>query len=228
MYAIHAALSHTAPVMLTQANRIMVTVYPLFSCPLFSSHLSSAFRSVCLSLSLYHPVTLLVVISLWAKQHLSVLRANRKETLQHSWVASRTDSWKENCETKQMHERKCQTLTNVKHTSLHSPSARIRIQSSKWVCLQSVCCWARLAQSPPLPLCLCLPGRPLKCKHVYLWVCLCLSFYPSITSCRSAAAAVRLQPYSRPSLSPLITIPISLSLSVMDLLAVLPPLWDEI
>lgn len=59
MHVMHAALSHTAPIVLTQADHIMsplVIGYPptsLIPSSLFSSHLSSAFLSVCLFLSPY-------------------------------------------------------------------------------------------------------------------------------------------------------------------------------
>lgn len=112
------------------------------------------------------------------------------------------------------------------NTRPHSPSASIRIQSSKWVCLQSVCCWVRQAQSLPFAsVYFCLAG--LRAASM----CICVCVYHSTPLSRHAALLLPQYACSRMpaplfiffSLPSSQSLSLSLFLSVIDLLAVLPP-----
>lgn len=126
------------------------------------------------------------------------------------------------------HIKECKNKNIKINTRLHSPPASVRIQSSKWVCLQSVCCWVRLAQSVPLL----LSTFAWQASELPACVLVCVSLCHSTPLSRHAAlllpqyACSRIPAplfiFSSPHHNPYL----SLFLSVMDLLAVLPPLSE--
>lgn len=114
MYAMHAALSHTAPITLTQADRItspLVTGYiphllyhPLS--PLFSSHLSSAFHSVNLSLCRSTTTSMLLCCWLWCQCEHPLKRSIYLFILCTKWEKTQISKHKQGEIHKQMHEHK--------------------------------------------------------------------------------------------------------------------------
>ena len=108
------------------------------------------------------------------------------------------------------------------NTRLHSPSASIRIQSSEWVCLRSVCCSVTAFASVYFWL------TGLRAASMCICVCVCVSCHSTLLS-RHAALLLPQYACSRIPAplfifsSPHHNLTLSLCLLVMDLLALLPP-----